>query len=277
MKSFRLTYINMKQQAQTLNFYIPFILAFIVFIWTTEPIKKTVIEVGYNINSFFVVFMTSNPLIVLIFFLGEIILFAKLPFRDKHQPFLLIRCGKMRWILSQLLYVMVISLIYPLIMILLIWLCTSTEIYFDWSNWGKIINSLCEYTIAGNIVSVNFNKFVVARLSPAEAMGYFTTILFLLGYMIGCIQLFFNLISKRYFGNLFVTFLIFLFLFSQFASGVIVTWISPMSWTDFYELKLSDSLYPPFEYAIIVSLLIDFVLTLCCLLVCQKKSKVNLA
>src|SRR5690625_3817274 len=56
----------------------------------------------------------TTPPVLHVFATFAIILFSDAPFEDKHMPFLMIRSGRRNWIIGQLIYILMASLIYTL-------------------------------------------------------------------------------------------------------------------------------------------------------------------
>lgn len=276
MKNLNVLKINIMHQGKKLEFWIPFLLTACVIFWILEPLKHTVSLLDYNINAGFISFLSSNNLFVFVFFLGEFIIFSKLPFKSDQQIYLILRLGKSSWVISHLLYVAVISAFYTLFSACVMFICIHPYLYFDFENWGKVIYTLCEFQENLSITSIVFDKRILTSFTPLTAMFYFLGISTIIGYMLGCIQFLANLLSRGVAGNIIASTILFLYLFSLFASGTFCLFVSPITWTNIQKLNVIKLYYPSVGYTIITSLSICFIFTLLCILVGGKKTKISL-
>lgn len=70
----------------------------------TAPIVKFCKEVNYAVSPWLFPYFFSNPTTLLLFMLAFVLYLCDAPFLDQQQVFVLLRTGRQKWTVGQLLY-----------------------------------------------------------------------------------------------------------------------------------------------------------------------------
>ncbi|MCH5265726.1 MAG: hypothetical protein J1F02_07485 [Lachnospiraceae bacterium] len=115
-------------------------------------------------------FYSSDPVKQLILFSGIIFLFSDAPFINQNQPYVMIRSRRLPWVLGQILYIMIASAVYYLVLMCVSVIVLLPDATFATNGWGKIINTLAQ-TNAGEQINLPFGigEKITTFYSPVEA------------------------------------------------------------------------------------------------------------
>lgn len=200
-------------------------------------------------------------------------IFSEMPFKNSQQIFLLTRSGKKTWCISQILFIIFISLFVILIISLETFLLFGCQISFDNSSWGKVIMSVYN-TSLGREFEVTFiggaPYETILDLSPAQSVSYVLTTAFLLSVTMGLIVFTVNLATGSSLGIIVGGVLVALNLFTSYFQTSAFFRLSPVSWIKLNAVKLLPfKLYPALVLGIIT------VAAICAALIrCRKKSDI---
>jgi len=89
---------------------------------------------------------------VAIVMIGAIIFFSVLPFRNSFQFWLVLKLGYVRWIVSQVLYVVVSSTVFVAFNVGLIWALIQPHLNWNLNSWGRLLNALAQ----GRVTSTEY-------------------------------------------------------------------------------------------------------------------------
>lgn len=276
MKILRIFKLNLIHQITKWDFWSPIILMLCIVIWVNEPLKYMLSKLYYNINAAYVLFMPTNIVLVVVYFLGLLVIFSRLPFKNNQQVFLVLRTGKASWIISHLIFIVFVSVLYFIIFISITLLSLFPYVYFDLESWGKVVNTFCEMPMEYSLTSIAFEKAVVVNFTPLSACAYFVFVVIIVSYLLGVIQFVFNVLSNGIAGNIIASILLFLYLFSLIASGNLYMYISPISWINFQNLNVVNKYYPSMQYTVLVVFISSLLLTIACAIIGNKKIKISL-
>lgn len=125
-----------------------------------------------NTNPIYFPFYSSDIIKQLILLAGIIFLFSNVPFINKNQPYVIIRSKRLFWVLGQILYIIMASGIYYIILIGTSIIMLLPNITFATDGWGKIINTLAQ-TNTGELIELQFgiSEKIVTSYSPFQALG----------------------------------------------------------------------------------------------------------
>lgn len=164
---------------------------------------------------------------VFVFFSNLILLFANAPFMEEYQLFYLIRCGKKKWYASQILYIVLASIIYFSTIFVISIIYLSPYMSFQ-TEWGKIF-----MTISRNIPQFSV---VVERFAAIPATLYSFAIHILIGIFLGLLLFDFNLLFKQGVGIMCALFFVILSYVlgyietGQTVANIKLRYLSPISW-----------------------------------------------
>lgn len=228
---------------------------------------KTPVSLGIFALIFSGAFFTVVLSIALLF------IFSEMPFRNSQQIFLLTRSGKQTWCVSQILFIVFVSAFVIFAVLLETVLFFGFQISFDNSSWGKVIMSIYN-TGLGSEYEVTFLGGApyesILAVSPAQAVCYVLTTVFLLSIVIGLTVFTVNLISGGSLGIILGGVFVALNLFTSYFQTSAFFRLSPVSWIKLNAMKLLPfRLYPTLVFGIMAAAAI------CAALIkCRKKSDI---
>ena len=143
----------------------------LVFVWSNisviGPFTKMV---GVRVNPLLYPFLASDPVKQLIIFAGIVFLYSDAPFIDKSQPYLIIRSKRTVWSLGQILYVVISSAVYILILMSISVLIVLPDATFATNGWGQVVNTLAQTNAASQInLQFGVSEKIISLYSPLEA------------------------------------------------------------------------------------------------------------
>lgn len=203
-------------------------------------------------------FLTESRYGKIIFILPIFILFADAPFIDTNQLFLLMRSNRKQWIISQVLYIFITSVVY------VAFLGFFSFVFFvphlEWGNdWGSVIQTLSKTSMGLDMgILVSFPRKVIDYFTPYQAMFFSFLLQSLVITLMGMIILLINIsTSQRYLGLFTVASL--LMLDALIYSSGPLSWISPLSWMRLSRININEGLAQPSFYQILLLLTLLYV------------------
>lgn len=140
-------------------------------------------EMDVAVNPLVFPFYSSDVVKQLILLSGIIFLFSDAPFIKNSQPYVIIRSKRLSWVSGQIIYIMIASAIYFLIIMGASVITLLPNASFQTDGWGKIINTLAQ-TNAGALIHLQFavSEKITTYYSPVTA--FFLS--FLLNWSVAC-------------------------------------------------------------------------------------------
>lgn len=211
-------------------------------------------------------FFVGMPIDTSSFGAMAMILYSEAPFSDHHAPFMIIRTGRRNWVIGQILYVLLSSLVYTLVAVLLsfVVLLPDIELNFD---WGQAMWTMAQNPGLAGEVGVKYAAMpavgLLTAVSGQKAMLLSILLYWLISAFLGMIIFCFNILCTKGVGlviaGFFAGFSYFAATFGDFVFGSIPKWFSPVCWRYLGNLEIYDPSQPPVWYAftvLIVSILI---------------------
>ena len=256
MKTFNIFKMHLLKSFGTIQFWVPFIIAFGAIHTATVPLSDISMYFNSPVNVFTATFLLSDKITTFLIFLGIYILFCELPFCDNNQTFLLIRGGKRAWIFGQILYIIAVCIMYFAFVFMSYCLILSSNIDFSIDCWGKIVNTIASTNISDTFgLRISMPQNVLSAFKPIDAFMTSFLLAILISSTLGIIILSFNLIVKKNSGLIISGFFIFLYLFISYVNAIseIMFYFSPVGWCSLILIdKNGSSPLPTVEYAVTV-------------------------
>ena len=194
------------------------------------PIYIATESLGINVNCGIISILLSDSFSRNIIFIAVLFAFSNLPIKYPIPYYSLIRAGKRSWLFSQLLYVIVVSILL-MGFIIIISIITFKGHMFYGTEWGKIINSLLTGTFQTEFsIEINISPNVLAEFTPAAALVWTilsTTIMFII---FGFIMVLMNLAINEFAGIVINGIMIFMNMLCELFSSFLKYYYSPLSW-----------------------------------------------
>jgi|SRR5690625_296202 len=174
-----------------------------------------------------------TPPVMQVFACFTILLFSDAPFTDRHMPFMVVRSGRQNWILGQLAYIVLASLIYTLFIFIVSVLVLIPHVSFSF-DWGVVINSLGANSRLAPEATVFFDERLISIFSPVVATLISLVLFWMVSTFIGVLIFCFNIVIGHMSGLVATGFLIFMSFFSiihgRLVLGDWISYVSPISW-----------------------------------------------
>lgn len=206
-------------------------------------------EIGYRVTPFLFPFLFTHPYMHLVIFTSVIFLFANAPFVNSLQLLMMSRSGKRIWYLSQMIYLMVCTIIITGFL-LIVPLVRNMNMIVLKNGWGKVWSTLA----LNNDVIHPSSYYVINRYSSSEAMAYTILIFMLILLFIGMLIMFCNTVfHNKGIGIVLASIFVILDWMTYITGNAEILWISPISWIDISKMAYSrETMIPSITYGIIV-------------------------
>ncbi|MDO4554691.1 MAG: hypothetical protein Q4B70_06075 [Lachnospiraceae bacterium] len=190
--------------------------------------RKLIPILGVKPSTFAFPLIWNSTLFLMMFFLGVILFFSDAPFTDDMTNFVLIRCGKIKWMTAQIIYIMLTSIFIALCFFLIQAVMLPPSLANGWGKfWGSIAQT--NATMAtGSRMKFDYN--ILWDYEPVEACVVVFGICILLCLFTGLFLYFFSLINLKTIG---ICILSGFTILPHIVSGLDFTifyWLSPYSW-----------------------------------------------
>ena len=257
-----------------------FILAYMAVM--VRPYRRFAADMGIASSPWVLPFLVFPAGLALLTAVG-VVLFSPSPYANPQLPLILVRTGRMNWIMGQLLYIIGASLAYTLFVAL-----ASVSVLFPyvrWTNqWGTLIDSLftslAPYRM-GYPISFQCAWYVYFELTPGKAMLLTMLLFTLVNLLLGTVIVFGNLVFRRRLGVLLAGGLIGFSLFAEIAGyissiGSWISYLSPVTWGSLNGVVLHDpDIFPHIGYALATEATLIVLLWLVTVLHFQKQDIVS--
>lgn len=221
------------------------------------PLRQLAREHNQTISYASFVFSLQDPLTRLVIFTSLFFTFANLPIRGHYALTMIHRTGKRVWLFSQAMYVMLLSFIYVGIVFMMSVVALIPFNLFE-NRWGKILYGLTNHP-NGDVPDLNMrvSKIVLDTFSPDEAARHILMVMLLLCVFFGLVAIVGNYLHQNL-GTIVGFVAVFLQLFIYDTSGIVLYFISPLTWLTLSEIALSTrSSLPSVQYSEIALLLMN--------------------
>ncbi len=217
-----------------------------------EGYRKIAEYLDHPINMFLFPMFFVYPIMVYIFAAFPMLLYGEAPFTDRQSPFMVIRSGRLNWILGQICYILLSSLIIAVFTAALSIVMLLPRVEFN-TEWGPVMWTLAQdYSIleeAGVHVLAPTLE-LMQQIGPMQAMLLTVSIYWLAGAFLGTVILCFNIIVHRGFGLIVAGCIASLSYFSyaiinQNLIGLL-NHISPLNWICVFRISLTPGKLSPY-------------------------------
>jgi hypothetical protein len=223
-------------------------------------------ELGVGIHPWIFPFLMRNGLVITPLMLGFVLLIADAPFRNRHQQFILLRMGKRTWMGGQILYLLLLSITFTVLLFILSVACTIPETEFS-TEWGSFLTTIAIGNLPGKYGSIDASYGVMKNATPIEVTLWSATSLTLVCFLLGLTMMLCNLWVKKGVGTALVSATVIMPLMTRYfqSSGYIyryLTWITPMNWPDRSIMGHTGQNLPSYAYGIYMPLILSLLLVI---------------
>lgn len=252
---------NIKKWRQNYSMLLGLVYLLIICDMMFRPARKIASQLGVspNVSSFPLIW--NSTFFLLLFFFGVILFYSDAPFQDPMTSFVMIRCGKVRFMSAQICYIIFLGILIPGIFFLIQYiflLPTGAE------GWGKFWGTIAQTNIAEEAgCYLQFNYRVLWEYNPQEALviTFFTCIF--LTIITGLFIYLFSLFRMKTLGICIISLFIILPNVVDILNYTTFYWVSPYSWICLdTTMKEYNGILPSVSYTLFMLSLIIIILIL---------------
>ena len=173
-----------------------FVLHFFVTHIFLAPVRRFAVNVHHPVSAYGFLFLFYNMYYLLLFMFVCIYYFSNTPFLNYHQIYRIIRTGKLRWGIHQIVNIILSSVV--LMGSVFVSACIVLFPQLTWENdWGKVLYTLSLTNMAEEYnIMVDFTYEMISRYTPLQLLGLTLGIgvllISFLGNMMFAVSLFFS-------------------------------------------------------------------------------------
>lgn len=271
-------YINRIIKICMLNFrkwssdYRIWTIGFLLVILTHESIRDFALigeKLGVRSTIWYFPFLYCQYHMKLIFTLPLLVLFCNAPFTDRNTLFIISRSGKQKWLLGQLMYIVLSAAAYYGFILLCTVILSLPYAEFT-ADWGKLINTLAYTDTAASMgyYFIEVPAYVLTYFTPLQAIWFTFLLSWLTAILIGMIICSLNIFTgTKYIGTA-VSGIIIVFSCFVAASGKNgLVRFSPSSWNTLNNIDVGGlTCFPDFYYCVTVCIAVSLALAGLCLI-----------
>lgn len=208
------------------------ILGIIYIIMITDMMLKPARELIELLNvypeTFAFPLLWNSTFFLMLFYFGVIIFFSDAPFGDTMAQFIIIRCGKMKFVLGQIVYIVFMGIIIPLMFFVIQAVMLPVELQ---NKWGKFWGTMAQTDVATQVgCRINFSYHILWDYKPYIATIITMALCILLTIMTGLALYLFCLLNKKVLGICIISLFLILPNVVEWLNFTTFYWLSPYSW-----------------------------------------------
>lgn len=200
-----------------------------------------------------------------------VLLFCDAPFLDEQQPFLIVRTGRLRWGIGQLLYIFAASAVFYIISFLIMALMLLPCLEFT-MDWGKVIRTLTQGYITQSYQMDPLPEAVVLQYTPLQATLLCGASVWVAVSLTGLLMFLCNLWARKEVGIVLAGAFVGLSSLVERLGWFPGRYISPVSWVNIKDIGLGTDWSPSWTYVFVVGFLLIAALSAAILLSVRRKS-----
>lgn len=254
----RIAWINIKKWHTDLTVWLIFAVLTVFAVYYFGPFLPFAAEHDETLSAWAVsaFFSTGNMIILYVALLG--LMFSNAPFYDASSQFSLIRTGRFKWIMGQIIYIFAASFLMVASVWIATWIMWLPRISFA-NDWGRVVKSAAmNLSLSPEHPLRVFFPTIINNLSPMVTAAFSFLLSWLVSVFTGMLFMFFNFFCGRI-----VSFSVFGFLWfmsmvpsivNQFQWGRIAEYIAPFDFANIFTVYQfnGNPRLPPLWYALVV-------------------------
>lgn len=107
---------NFKKWAVNPRLYILLLIEVLYLHSRLSPVGELCVRTGYKVTPYLLPFLLDEGSAVMMLFLGVVLLFCDAPFIEDEQPYIMLRSGRRIWFIGQMLYIVMASVLYFIVL-----------------------------------------------------------------------------------------------------------------------------------------------------------------
>ena len=234
------------------------------------PYAKAAWALGENVSVGIIAYNFSRGISILDLYLALLLIFSELPFKDAQQTYLIIRIGKRGWYLSQILYIIAVSVSVTLIISLVSAILLTGHLSLE-NSWGNIIlkganGGLYKYGVLGLIPYAAHTAF-----SPYTALAWSLLVGTLTMIAFGSVVFSLNSLFRGSAGTVAGAVIIALTLIGRFLGVTGSRYLMIIDWSDFSAVNIYRAPKTPTPGFEICVLAVMFIISVILIIFCSRK------
>lgn len=167
-----------------------------VFEWTLiQDVRRYAVSVGLSVSCCYFPFLFSKNINSLFIYLALVLMFCNAPYVDRHQIYLMIRTGRKKWFLGQILYTAAASFLFFAGAYIISLLEFVPYVGFS-TEWGSVLSVLSQNPRP----YINIPYDIIQNYTPWQALLLCFCINVCVGIMLGLLIFYVNLWKSRGYG-----------------------------------------------------------------------------
>lgn len=193
-----------------------------------RPLRKVIDILGVRPTAYAFPLIWNSHFFLMMFFFGVILFYSDAPFTDKMTQFLMIRCGKLRFMAAQMIYVIFMG-------IMISAACFVIQALFllpdGLRGWGQFWGTIAQTGVADEVGSrLSFEYHILWDFEPWEANITTFGLCILLTIMTGLVMYLFGLFHMKKIGVCILSVFMILPGVVDWLNFTTFYWLSPYSW-----------------------------------------------
>lgn len=216
------------------------------------PVITFAEEFNLGITFFLYPFLHTDPIFIIVITLSFLLLLSTIPMNNEMQSYLIHRTSTVKWITSQIIYIIISTIVYILNVMISFIVVSFSYINFQSNEWGKLVGSLNYYPDITNQyeITINIPSSLIVSYTPLQLFLMTLIMMVLIFFFSGLILMLFNII-KPGLGLVLYSIIIFLYLAIRHFNKFYGFYISVFSWISLSNLSTSPlDGYPTMGFAI---------------------------
>ena len=240
------------------------ILAVLCFDRYIAPIRALMVDEGITIGwPALMVFLLNDSWLTVLAGLGLLVLLFDLPMADEAQKYLLIRSGRGAWARGQIVYILLATAIYMLVLgvLVLLWILP----WIDWTwGWSDTIMRFVDGAYEVYDSMLDYDPWLISSYSVLSAFGIQVALHFICFATLAVVMAFFNSLVGNRAGFLFAMGPLMADTVMTEFFGVHVWYFSPVTLTRLSCLDYGDGMMRPsvgYAFVFLTAWLVLFILS----------------
>lgn len=219
-----------------------------------NPVIAFANEFNLEIPIFLYPFLHTDPIFIIVITLSFLLILSNIPMNNEMQSYLLHRTSTIKWLTSQIIYIIISVFIYIINILISYIVISYSYITFYFNDWGKLIGSLNYYPDITNQyeMTLNIPSTLMVNYSPLHLLIMTIVMMILVFFFSGLLLILFNTIKPGV-GLVLYSIFIFLYLAIRHFNKFYGFYISVFSWLSLSNISTSQlDGYPTLDFVITI-------------------------
>lgn len=263
MSSLRICMQNIRKWGSNPRVKMCLVLA-VLFVYTyTSGLRMLAGNLNIDMNPWIFPFLFTHQYKKVTFMLPLLFIFCDAPFIDGNQTYVILRANRKSWSIGQLLYIMMGSFLYALLLLVSTFVCNIG--YIKWgTTWGTVLGTAGPggglSAMKQSMSTVYVSNIIVRYYTPLQAMFFAFLLMWMSFILIGLVVYVMNVLTRTQMtGTLIAGFFILMTVVADIRNQLTI--LSPISWNSLNKIDVANTTsFPSIEFVLLVYIIIISVL-----------------